>query len=164
MDQFGVSALADWLEAETDALLSKKTKLDLDRVFAAVDDLKVLKNPATVYPQMREETYGQTESDKKLSLLHDDRMMIDSHDRIMVNHVDGSITDDVINFQYNHDTAYGEEGYKARKDLEILKFGLEVIGAVVATGHLDTVRAALAPDAVVSLVTAAAAFAAWQQD
>lgn len=163
MDQFGVSALADWLEAETDALLSKKTMLDLDQVFAAVDYLGVLKNPAAAYPQMREETYGQTESDGKLSLLHDKKIMLESHDRIMVNHVDGSVTDDEINFAYNHDTPYGDAGYKARKDLEILKFGLEVIGAVVATGHVDTVRGALAQDAIVSLVTAAATFSAWQQ-
>ena len=46
MDQFGVSALADWLEDQTSALLNKKTIIDLDRVYTAIDYLQVLKNPA----------------------------------------------------------------------------------------------------------------------
>lgn len=162
MDQFGVSALADWLEDQTSAILNKKTIVDLDRVYTAIDYLQVLKNPASAYPEMSEETYLKSESDKKLSLLNDHATLNQLEDRIMVNHVDGSVTDDDINFKYNHDTPFVDGEYKPRKDLEILKFGLEVIGAVTATDHHDTVRAALAPDAVLSLILAANTLHAWQ--
>ena len=83
-------------------------------------------------------------------------------DRIMVNHVDGSISGDKIKFNFNHDTPYVDGKYRSRKDLEILKFGLEVVGAVAATGHEDAVQSALTPDSVVSLVLAAHALHAWQ--
>jgi hypothetical protein len=161
MDDFSVSTLADWLEEHTSALLDKKEVLDLNQVFAAIDYLGVLKNPAASYPDMGQETYLRSESDKKLSLLDEKARLNTLEDRIMVNHVDGSVTDDEINFKYNHDTPMVDGEYRPRKDLEILKFGLEVIGAVSATGHADTVREALSSDAVVSLVLAANALHNW---
>ncbi len=162
MDEYGVSALADWLEEHTGALLDKKELLDLNKVYATIDYLGVLNNPAVSYPEMSQETYFKSESDKKLSLLDEKNRLATLDDRIMVNHVDGSVTDDEINFKYNHDTPMTDGDYHARKDLEILKFGLEVIGAVSVTGHAETVRAALSSDAVVSLVLAANAFHDWQ--
>lgn len=161
MDEFSISTLADWLEENTSALLEKKVQLDLSQVNVAVDYLGVLKNPAASYAEMSQETYLGSESDKKLSLLSEADRMSQLDDRIMVNHVDGSVTNDEIHFNYNHDTPVEAGEYHARKDLEILKFGLEVIGAVSATGHDATVRAALSPDAVVSLVLAANALHAW---
>ena len=56
-----------------------------------------------------------------------------------------------------------EGGYQPKKDLNIVKFGLEVIGAVATTGHLQTVTAALSKDAVVTLVVASARFRQWQE-
>ncbi|WP_054677861.1 hypothetical protein [Lacticaseibacillus sharpeae] len=162
MDEFSVSTLADWFEEHTSALLEKKEVLDLNKVYAAVDYLGVLKNPAASYPEMGQETYLRSESDKKLSLLDEKSRLGDLTDRIMVNHVDGSVSGDEINFKYNHDTPFTDGQYHARKDLEIMKFGLEVIGAVSATGHADTVRDSLSSDAVVSLILAANALHAWQ--
>lgn len=162
MDQFGISSLADWLEEQTDALLGKQTILDLDKVYAAIDFLNVLKNPAAAYPEMTEETYLKSESDKTLSLLNDKQTLAKLEDRIMVNHVDGSISGGKIKFNFNHDTPYADGKYVPRKDLEILKFGLEVVGAVAATGDEQAVKSALTPDAVVSFVLAAHAFKAWQ--
>ncbi|WP_127848478.1 hypothetical protein [Lacticaseibacillus hulanensis] len=162
MDEFSVSTLADWLEEHTSALLDKTELLDLKPVYAAIDYLGVLKNPAASYPEMGQETYLRSESDKKLSLLDEKKRLSELDDRIMVNHVDGSVTNDEINFKYNHDTPVVDGEYHARKDLEILKFGLEVIGAVSTTGHDGTIREALSSDAVLSLVLAANAFYDWQ--
>ena len=162
MDQFGVTALADWLEEQSDALLSKKTIINLDRVYKAVDYLNVLKNTAAAYPEMSEETYLKTESDKKLSLLDDHDTLAELEDRIMVNHVDGSISGSDFAFKYNHDTPFVDGKYNARKDLEILKFGLEVVGAVTGASKLADVTEALSPDAAVSFLLAANAFHKWQ--
>ncbi|WP_262315424.1 hypothetical protein [Lacticaseibacillus parakribbianus] len=162
MDQFGVSELADWLESNTEALLAKKVKLPLDRVFAAVDYLAVLSHPAATYLDMPQGTYYREESDHKLNLLADDQPLAALQDRIMVNHVDGSIVGDVLNFTYNHEPVF-EPDYSAKKDLNLVKYGFEVIGAVATSGHRATVTAALAKDAVVTLVVAAARFAEWQK-
>jgi hypothetical protein len=91
----------------------------------------------------------------------DEQPLAELEDRIMVNHVDGSITEDQVNFTYNHEPVF-DSGYAPKKDLNIVKFGLEVIGAVATSGHLQTVAAALSPDAMVTLVVAAHRFATWQ--
>ncbi|WP_179394445.1 hypothetical protein [Lacticaseibacillus absianus] len=161
MDQFGVSELADWLEANTPALLDKTTKMPTDRILAAVDYLNVLAQPAATYLEMHQGQYFKEASDHKLNLLADDQPLRALEDRIMVNHVDGSIVSDQLNFTYNHEPVF-EGGYQAKKDLNIVKYGLEVIGAVATSGHLDTVTAALSPDATVTLIVAATQFAAWQ--
>lgn len=53
-------------------------------------------------------------------------------------------------------------GYTPQRDLNIVKYGLEVIGAVATSGHIETVSAALSPDAVLTLVLAATAFSSYQ--
>lgn len=161
MDQYGISELADWLEAQSEALLAKRTQLPEAKVVAAVDYLQVLKHPAQDYLNTLQGHYFRHESDHKLNLLADAQPMAALEDRIMVNHVDGSITEDQINFTYNHEPVF-ENGYSAKKDLNIIKFGLEVIGAVATSGHLQTVAKALSPDAMVTLIVAAHRFAAWQ--
>lgn len=162
MDQFGISELADWLEANNDKLLDKAALMPTDKVLAAVDYLKVLKQPAPAYLAMKQGTYDGEESDHKLNLMADERPLAEVEDRIMVNHVDGSITKDEINFTYNHEPVF-EDGYEAKKDLNIVKFGLEVIGAVATSGHLATITAALSPDAAVTLIVAATRFRQWQE-
>ncbi|WP_225049068.1 hypothetical protein [Lacticaseibacillus kribbianus] len=161
MDQFGVSELADWLESNTEALLTKQAKMPLTRVFDAVDYLEVLAHPAATYLDMPQGTYYREESDHKLNLLADDQPLAALQDRIMVNHVDGSIVRDELNFTYNHEPVF-EPDYSAKKDLNLIKYGFEVIGAVATSGHKQTVTDALAKDAVVTLVVAAARFAQWQ--
>ncbi|MCX2454916.1 hypothetical protein [Lacticaseibacillus nasuensis] len=162
MDQFEISELADWLEANHDALLAKTTLLPEAKVAAAVDYLEVLAHPAADYLNMLQGNYFREESDHKLNLLDDKAPVAKLEDRIMVNHVDGSITEDKLNFTYNHEPVFDGE-YAAAVDLNIVKYGLEVIGAVATTGHLQTVTAALSPDAVLTLLVAAHTFAQWQK-
>lgn len=162
MDQFGISDLADWLEAHNDQLLAKTEPFPATKVNDAVDFLKGLKHPAADYLDMKQGQYYQAESDHKLNLLADDQPLRKLEDRIMVNHVDGSITEDTLNFTYNHEPVF-ENGYSAKQDLNIVKFGLEVIGAVATTGHVETVAEALSPDALVTLIVAATQLVSWQQ-
>ncbi|WP_390405982.1 hypothetical protein [Lacticaseibacillus jixiensis] len=161
MDQYGISELADWLEAQSDALLAKSTPFPETKVFAAVDYLKKLRHPAADYLNVLQGHFDRHESDHKLNLLADKATLAELEDRIMVNHVDGSITDNTLNFTYNHEPTF-EGGYQPKTDLNIVKFGLEVIGAVATTGKLDTVRDALSADALVTLVVAAHRFKQWQ--
>lgn len=162
MDQFEISELADWLEANHAGLLDKTTALPEEKVLAAVDYLKVLKQPAADYLNMLQGHYFKEESDHKLNLLDDAQPVAAIQDRIMVNHVDGSITEDTLNFTYNHEPVF-EHGYDETTDLNIIKYGLEVIGAVATTGHLEMVTAALSPDAILTLLVAAHTFRQWQQ-
>lgn len=162
MDQFSVTALADQLEADTDKLLAKETVLNADAINEAVDYLDVLQNPAASYPDLNQEAYLEGESDHKLSLLGDSAPLVTTDDRIMVNHVDGSISGDKVNFTYNHETPVVDGAYSAKKDLELIKFGLEVIGAVLGTGAHDQVKELLSPDAAVSLTIAAQRLRSWQ--
>ncbi|MFD1392618.1 hypothetical protein ACFQ3L_03315 [Lacticaseibacillus jixianensis] len=162
MDQFGISELADWLEANNNQLLDKTALMPTDKVLAAIDYLKVLAQPAAAYLVMKQGSYDREESDHKLNLMADERPLGEVEDRIMVNHVDGSITKDEINFTYNHEPVF-DNGYQAKKDLNIVKFGLEVIGAVATSGHLATITAALSRDAAVTLIVAAARFRQWQE-
>lgn len=161
MDQFSISNLADWLEAHNDDLMAKKTQLDPNKVYAIVDYLKVLKKQAEKYLHMKQADYYTIESDHKLNLPDDNAPLTATHDRIMVNHVDGSIKNDQLNFTYNHEPVF-DGGYTPQRDLNIVKYGLEVIGAVATSGHIETVSAALSPDAVLTLVLAATAFSSYQ--
>ena len=110
---------------------------------------------------MKQADYYTTESDHKLNLPDDNAPLTATHDRIMVNHVDGSIKNDQLNFTYNHEPVF-DGGYTPQRDLNIVKYGLEVIGAVATSGHIETVSAALSPDAVLTLVLAATAFSSYQ--
>lgn len=161
MDQFSISNLADWLEAHNDDLMAKKSQLDSNKVYAIVDYLKVLKKPAEKYLHMKQADYYIIESDHKLNLPDDNAPLTATHDRIMVNHVDGSIKNDQLNFTYNHEPVF-DGVYTPQRDLNIVKYGLEVIGAVATSGHIETVSAALSPDAVLTLVLAATAFSSYQ--
>ncbi len=110
---------------------------------------------------MKQADYYTIESDHKLNLPDDNAPLTATHDRIMVNHVDGSIKNDQLNFTYNHEPVF-DGGYTPQRDLNIVKYGLEVIGAVATSGHIETVSAALSPDAVLTLVLAATAFSSYR--
>ncbi|MHA3066882.1 hypothetical protein [Lacticaseibacillus saniviri] len=161
MDQFGISQLADWLEEKHQAILDKQTKLDLATVLEAIDYLAVLDQPAKQYLNQTQATYYKSESDHKLNLPDDKAPLMATQDRIMVNHVDGQVNEDEIKFTYNHEPVF-EPKYSAKKDLNLLKYGLEVIGAAASTGHTDIVKQALSKDAVLSLLLAANQLVAWQ--
>lgn len=162
MDQFGISELADWLEAHHDELMAKTTPMPVAKVAAAIDYLSGLRHPADSYLAVKQGHFDRHESDHKLNLLADQAPLAELEDRIMVNHVDGSVTEDTLNFTYNHEPVF-EGGYQAKKDLNIVKYGLEVIGAVATSGHVDTISDTLSKDALLTLIVAANRFSQWQQ-
>ena len=79
----------------------------------------------------------------------------------MVTHVDGVLAENKVNFEYSHEAVY-EDQYLVKRDLEVLTYGLAVIGAVAATVKHNLIQADLSKDAVLSLALAAQNIANWQ--
>lgn len=161
MGQDNVRQLADWLEANMTAILERKVMIKPTEIFAVLDSFAVLNNPVAKYLAITEETYYQSESDHKLTLSDDRKLLIDVTDRIMVTHVDGILADNKVNFEYSHEAVY-EDQYLVKRDLEVLTYGLAVIGAVAATVKHNLIQADLSKDAVLSLALAAQNIANWQ--
>jgi hypothetical protein len=161
MVQDNVRQLADWLEANMTAILERKVMIKPTEIFAVLDSFAVLNNPVAKYLAITEETYYQSESDHKLTLSDDRKLLIDVTDRIMVTHVDGILADNKVNFEYSHEAVY-EDQYLVKRDLEVLTYGLAVIGAVAATVKHNLIQADLSKDAVLSLALAAQNIANWQ--
>ena len=161
MTQDNVRQLADWLEENMAAIADRKVQLNPETIFAVLDDFGVLNNPVVKNFDITEETYYQSESDHKLTLSDDHKLLIDVTDRIMVTHVDGVLAENKVNFEYSHEAVY-EDQYLVKRDLEVLTYGLAVIGAVAATVKHNLIQADLSKDAVLSLALAAQNIANWQ--
>lgn len=161
MAQDNVRQLADWLAENMTAIVERKVMIKPTEIFAVLDSLAVLNNPVEKYFAITEETYYQSESDHKLTLSDDRKLLIDVTDRIMVTHVDGVLADNKVNFEYSHEAVY-EDQYLVRRDLEVLTYGLAVIGAVAATVKRNLIQADLSKDAVLSLALATQNIANWQ--
>lgn len=162
MEKLSISELADWLEANMQAIAAKKIQFDPTRVYPLLDALHVLPASVTTYFDMTQEQYYEQVSDHELNLVNGQKAKLaDIKDRYMVNHVDGVLSDDNINFAYNHENAYPNGEYDVTQDLHVLTYGLEVVGAV-ATINVDLVTRDLSRDAVISLALAAQHIAAWQ--
>lgn len=161
MTQDNVRQLADWLEENMAAIADRKVQLNPETIFAVLDDFGVLNNPVVKYFDITEETYYQSESDHKLTLSDDHKLLIDVTDRIMVTHVDGVLAENKVNFEYSHEAVY-EDQYLVKRDLEVLTYGLAVIGAVAATVKHNLIQADLSKDAVLSLALATQNIANWQ--
>ena len=161
MAQDNVRQLADWLEENMTAIIDRKVSLNVSEIFAVLDSFGVLNNPVAKYLDITEETYYQSESDHKLTLSDDRKLLMDVTDRIMVTHVDGILADNKVYFEYSHEAVY-EDQYLVKRDLEVLTYGLAVIGAVAATVKHNLIQADLSKDAVLSLALAAQNIANWQ--
>ena len=111
---------------------------------------------------MTEEDYYQNESDHRLTLQNPKNKLSELHDRVQVNHVDGSLDAHEVNFTYNHEDPYISEDYKVKTDLNIVNYSFTVIGAVYDNTIVADVRNSLSRDAILSIGLAAHAIEEWQ--
>lgn len=159
MDKLEIMQLADDLSKDQDKILSGEEKLDVERIYKAIDGLGVLENSITTYFDLTEEQYYETESDHLLTLTRLSHKLSEMHDRILTNHVDGYVDKDEINLTYNHENPFTDGNYSARDDMHVLVYSLKVIGAVYTIAEQD-LKSVLSKDAVLSLGLAARTLAA----
>ena len=84
------------------------------------------------------------------------------HDRVQVNHVDGSLEGHDINFTYNHEDPYAEKEYQVKTDINLVNYSFTVIGAVYDNTIVADVRNSISKDAILSIGLAAHAIEEWQ--
>lgn len=163
MERDAIKLYADWLEENGDDIIARRVDFDAKQVDNIVSELKIFDQPVDAYLTMSQDDYYATVSDHKLTLQGDDEPMSKLEDRVLINHVDGSLTDGDINFAYNHEDNFSG-GYSARKDLNLIMYGLEVVGAVANVGGFELVQQHLSKDAAVSLLLAANSLAEWAKE
>jgi len=162
MNSETISNLADWLATNKKKIEDKSQKLDAQKVYDILDALEVLRKPIKEYFDMTEEDYYQNESDHRLTLQNPKNKLSELHDRVQVNHVDGSLDAHEVNFTYNHEDPYISEDYKVKTDLNIVNYSFTVIGAVYDNTIVADVRNSLSRDAILSIGLAAHAIEEWQ--
>ena len=158
MNKLDTMMLADDLALSQDAILNGEQDFDAEAVYKVIDNLHVLNNPIKDYFDLTEEQYYAAESDHKLTLIKMDDKLVDLHDRILTNHVDGFVDKDEINLTYNHEDPYADDVYDAATDYHVIVYSLKVIGAVQAIAERD-LQEVLSKDAVLSIGLAAYALA-----
>lgn len=158
MEKLQTMMMADDLALSQDKILSGKQNFDAEAVYKIIDSLGVLNNPIKDYFDMTEEQYYEGESDHKLTLLDLSDKLVNLHDRILTNHVDGFVDQDQINLTYNHEDPYEDDLYNAEVDYHVLTYSLKVIGAVQSIAAKD-LQEVLSKDAVLSLGLATYALA-----
>ncbi|WP_125607804.1 hypothetical protein [Lapidilactobacillus bayanensis] len=163
MERDVIKQYADWLEENSNDIIARRTQFDAKQVYNIVTELKIFDQPVTAYLQMSQDDYYATTSDHKLTLQGDVEPLSQLQDRVLINHVDGSLTEGQINFAYNHEDNFSG-GYSARKDLNLITYGLEVVGAVANVGGFGLVQQNLSKDAAVSLLLAANSLSEWEQE
>ncbi|GKQ43237.1 hypothetical protein RD055328_11600 [Companilactobacillus sp. RD055328] len=158
-----ISKFASTLYDETDDIVQKNKKLDTKKVYKLIDEISLLRQPIAEYFDMTENEYYQEESDHGLTLQDEKQKMSDLRDRVLLNHVDGSLVNEEINFTYNHETPYDDDGqYLPAEDLHLISFSLQVIGAVSSNTRIGNIRNILSRDALLSVGLAAHAVDEWQ--
>lgn len=162
MERDVIKQYADWLEENSNDIIARRTEFDAKQVYNIITDLKIFDQPVDTYLKMSQDDYYATISDHKLTLQGETEPMSQLEDRVLTNHVDGSLTEGEINFSYNHEDNFSG-GYSARKDLNLIMYGLEVIGAVANVGGFELVQQNLSKDAAVSLLLAANSLSEWEQ-
>ncbi len=158
MEKLDTMMLADDLALSQDKILNGEQNFDAEAVYKAIDELHVLAHPIKDYFSMTEEQYYEAESDHKLTLLNLSEQLVDLHDRILTNHVDGFVDQDQIHLTYNHEDPYEDDLYNPETDYHVLVYSLKVIGAVKSVAAKD-LQKVLSKDAVLSLGLAAHALA-----
>ncbi|WP_334329618.1 hypothetical protein [Companilactobacillus sp. HBUAS59699] len=162
MDSETISKLAEWLDKNDKDIEKKSEKFDAQKVYEIIDSLEVLRKPIKDYFDMTEDDYYQNESDHRLTLQNPTHKLGELHDRVQVNHVDGSLSEHDINFTYNHEDPYAEGEYKAKTDLNLVTYSFVVIGAVYNNTIVADVRNSISKDAILSIGLAAHAIEEWQ--
>lgn len=162
MNSDTISEFADWIYKNSKEIENKSTKLDTQKVYDLINDLEILRKPIKEYFDMTEEDYYQNESDHRLTLQNSTGTLGELHDRVQVNHVDGSFSGHDINFTYNHEDPYADGEYKVKTDIHLIEYAFTVIGAVYDNTIVSDIRNALSNDAVLSIGLAAKAIEEWQ--
>ena len=162
MNSETISTLADWLYTNRKKIEDKSEKFDAQKVYDILDSLEVLRKPIKEYFDMTEDDYYQNESDHRLTLQNPDQKLSELHDRVQVNHVDGSLEGHDINFTYNHEDPYAEKEYQVRTDINLVNYSFTVIGAVYDNTIVADVRNSISKDAILSIGLAAHAIEEWQ--
>jgi len=162
MNSETISKLAEKLYEDRNKIEEKSQTFEAQAVYDILDSLEVLRKPIKEYFDMTEDDYYQNESDHRLTLQNPTHKLSELHDRVQVNHVDGSLDAHEINFTYNHEDPYAGGDYKVKTDLNLVSFAFTVIGAVYDNTIVADVRNSLSKDAVLSIGLAAHAIEAWQ--
>lgn len=150
METLNTMMLADDLALSQDKFLNGEQAFDAEAVYKVIDNLGVLNRPIKDYFEMTQEQYYETESDHKLTLLEMSSKLVDLHDRILTNHVDGYVDQNEIHLTYNHEDPYEDGVYSQEVDYHVVSYSLKVIGAVEAIDATD-LKSVLSKDAVLSL-------------
>lgn len=158
-----LSKMADWLEDHATAITTGQVQLDVQTINNLIDGLGVLRHPVQKYLRMTEEQYYENESDHRLTLQNEKQPLSELKDRVLVNHVDGSLTNSELHFTYNHEHPYANGTYNVINDLNTIVYALEVIGAVTANTIMADVRNNLSQDAVLSVALAVYSIGKWQK-
>lgn len=161
MEQEAIAQLADWFEAHKDGITDRSTKLDKTKIFTIIDNLQLFDQPVSTYLEMTEDQYDESASDHRFTIENGDQKLAALKDRILLNHLDGTVDTSEMNFAYNHENAY-QDGYQVKVDLNILTYALEVLGAAYAIVPLDVIQENLSKDAAMSLAIAAESIDHWQ--
>lgn len=164
MQAEALSQMGDWLEDHATAIAAGKAQLDVQAINDLLDNLGVLRHPVQEYLIMTEEQYYENESDHRLTLQNEKQPLSELKDRVLVNHIDGSLANSELNFTYNHEHPYANGTYNLTNDLHTIEYALEVIGAVTANTIMADVRNNLSQDAVLSVALAAHAVGQWQKN
>ena len=162
MNSETISKLAEKLYEDRKQIEDKSQAFDAQEVYDILDSLEVLRKPIKEYFDMTEDDYYQNESDHRLTLQNPNQKLSELHDRVQVNHVDGSLDAHEINFTYNHEDPYTGGDYKVKTDLNLVSFAFTVIGAVYDNTIVADVRNSLSKDAVLSIGLAAHAIEDWK--
>ncbi|MQS76027.1 hypothetical protein [Companilactobacillus halodurans] len=157
MDSETISNLADWLYTNRKKIEDKSQEFDAQKIYDILDSLGVLRKPIKEYFEMTEDDYYQNESDHRLTLQNPGNKLSELHDRVQVNHVDGSFAGHDINFTYNHEDPYGKGDYKVKTDVDLIDYSFTVIGAVYDNTIVADVRNSISKDAILSIGLAARA-------
>lgn len=163
MDFAELSKFASQLYDDTSAIKNNTKKLNSEKIYQFIDEISLLRKPIKEYFDMTEGEYYEEESDHGLTLQDNDLPLKELHDRVLLNHVDGSLTEEEINFTYNHEDPYAENNeYDPEVDLHLISFSLQVIGAVSSNTRIGNIRNILSRDALLSIGLATNSVAQYQ--
>lgn len=163
MNSDTISEFGEWLSDNEKKIEDKSVQFDAQRVYDVIDNLEVLRKPIKEYFDMTEEDYYENESDHRLTLQKPDAKLGELKDRVLVNHIDGSLAKHEVNFTYNHENPFPDDEYKPSVDIDLVQYSFVVIGAVFANTIIADVRNSISKDAILSIGLAAKALADWQK-
>ncbi|KRL67070.1 hypothetical protein [Companilactobacillus versmoldensis] len=163
MNSETISELGEWIDDNASSIEDKSVQFDAQRVYGVIDHLEVLRKPIQEYFDMTEEDYYENESDHRLTLQNADAKLSELKDRVLVNHIDGSLAGHTVNFTYNHEDPFPDGEYKPKVDVDLINYSFIVIGAVFANTIIADVRNSISKDAILSIGLAAKALSDWQK-